>query len=71
MKEAGWATERASVFTRLRLLISECRATFKEGGIKAVWRRYGWKIFAVFFCYYLVRDVTIYILIPYLIAKHF
>lgn len=51
--------------------IQDCRATFKEGGIKAVIRRYGWKIFAIFFVYYLVRDVTLYILIPYLIAKHF
>ena len=54
-----------------RQAIQECRKTFKQGGFKAVIRRYGWKIFAVFFVYYLVRDVTLYILIPYFIAKSF
>lgn len=49
----------------------ECRLTFKEGGLKAVIRRYGWKIFVAFFAYYLIRDLTIYVLIPYLVAKHF
>jgi hypothetical protein len=60
-----------SVFATLRVAIQECKSTFKEGGFKAVVRRYGWKIFAVFFIYYLVRDLSLYVLLPYLIAKHF
>lgn len=51
--------------------LRECRATFKEGGFKAVVRRYGWKLFAVFFAYYLIRDAILYLLIPYLVAQHF
>lgn len=52
-------------------LLKECRQTLKEGGFKAVFRRYGWKIFAVFFVYYLIRDSILYLLIPYLLARHF
>jgi hypothetical protein len=51
--------------------LQECRSTFKDGGFKAVMRRYGWKIFAAFFAYYLVRDLILYVLVPYLIARHF
>jgi hypothetical protein len=52
-------------------MLQECRQTFKDGGVKAVIRRYGWKFFAVFFVYYLVRDLSLYVLLPYLVAKHF
>lgn len=51
-------------------VLSEVRKTFKEKGFKGVVKRYGWKIFAAFFAYYLVRDVTLYIIFPYLVAKH-
>jgi len=64
-------TKVRGFFSSGRQAIQDCRATFKEGGIRAVIRRYGWKVFAIFFVYYLVRDATLYILIPYLIAKHF
>ncbi len=36
----------------------------KRDGIKATFKKYGWKLFAVVFVCYLVRDVVIYILIP-------
>ncbi len=55
----------------IKALLGEVRVTFKESGMKGVVRRFGWKIFAIFFVYYLVRDSILYILIPYLIAKHF
>ena len=55
----------------LRGALQECRQTFKEGGFRAVFRRYGWKIFAVFFMYYLIRDLILYVLIPLLLAKYF
>lgn len=48
----------------------ECRQTFKTDGFKGVWRRYGWKIFAIFFFYYLIRDLLLYVLIPFLVAQH-
>lgn len=64
-------TKSRSLIASIRVTIQECKATFKEGGIRAVIKRYGWKIFAIFFFYYLIRDLTLYVLIPYLIAKHF
>lgn len=64
-------TKVRSLFSSGKQVLQECRRTFKEGGIKAVFRRYGWKIFAVFFIYYLIRDMTLYVFIPYMIAKHF
>jgi hypothetical protein len=50
-------------------ILLEVKQTFREGGFKAVTKRYGWKIFAAFFAYYLVRDVILYILLPWFIAN--
>lgn len=49
-------------------VLREAKQIFRESGLKGVIRRYGWKFFAVFFIYYLVRDVTIYILLPWYLA---
>lgn len=51
-------------------IIREFRATLKETGWRGAVKKYGWKLFAVLFVYYLVRDVTIYLLIPYLVSRH-
>jgi hypothetical protein len=40
------------------------RQIFKEEGLRATFRRFGWKLVVGLFTYYLVRDVTLYILIP-------
>lgn len=56
---------------RVKNLLLECRSEFKAGGIKSVFKKFGWKIFAIFFIYYLIRDLIIYLLIPYLVTKHF
>jgi hypothetical protein len=38
--------------------------------ILGLYRKYGWKAFIGIFLYYLIRDVTLYILIPmYLLSK--
>lgn len=50
-------------------VILEAKQVFREGGLKGVIRRYGWKFFAVFFIYYLIRDVTLYILLPLYLAN--
>jgi hypothetical protein len=71
MIAVGISSKFRSFFAAGRQLIQECKTTFKEGGFRAVIRRYGWKIFAVFFVYYLVRDLTLYVFIPYMIAKWF
>ena len=62
---------KRSFWLQIKGNFQECRQTFKEGGFRAVIRRYGWKIFAIFFSYYLVRDSILYLLIPYLVARHF
>ncbi len=62
-------SKNKSFFLTLKTLIQEVKSTFKTSGFKGVVKKYGWKIFAVFFAYYLIRDITIYILIPYLIVK--
>lgn len=50
-------------------ILKEIKATFKESGFKGVTQKYGWKLFAAVFVYYLVRDVTLYILLPYLVYR--
>lgn len=62
---------KTSVFSGIKIALNECLAAFKQGGIKAVIKRYGWKTFAAFFIYYLVRDLILYVLIPALFARHF
>ena len=60
-------------------LLAEVRGVFREGastggfkgGLRAVFKRYGWKILVIFFLYYLIRDSILYIFIPWLIARHF
>lgn len=65
------AQTKPGLFSTIKNTLSECKALFKQGGFKAVWKRYGWKIFAAFFIYYLIRDLTLYIVIPYLVVNHF
>ncbi len=35
---------------------------------KLLYKKYGWKLLLAVFCYYLIRDTILYIIIPYLIA---
>ena len=56
-------------------VLSELRNNSKKFGLKAaigkMFKKYGWKIGVVIFMYYLIRDVTLYIIIPYLVIKGF
>ncbi len=38
--------------------------------LKFLFRRYGWKLVAGVFLFYLIRDSIVYIIIPYLLARH-
>lgn len=49
--------------------ILEIRGVFREAGFRGILKRYGWKLIAAFFAYYLIRDISLYILLPYLITK--
>jgi len=52
-------------------LLRPVRQVFRTQGFRGIIRTYGWKAFLGFFCYYLVRDSILYLLIPYLVAKGF
>ncbi|MBI3557108.1 MAG: MFS transporter [Deltaproteobacteria bacterium] len=49
--------------------IVEARKTFRSRGFKGLLKTSGWKLLAAFFAYYLIRDITLYILLPWLAAK--
>lgn len=49
--------------------IREYVKIWKAEGFKELIRQKGWRVVAIVFFYYLIRDSTLYILIPYLIAK--
>lgn len=49
--------------------ILEWRAVWKEHGFKTFVKQKGWKVVAIFFLFYLIRDSIIYLLLPYLAAK--
>ena len=38
--------------------------------IKNFYKKYGWKAAVAIFMYYLVRDVSLYILLPWFIARN-
>jgi len=58
-----------SNWSKLKTLLGDMKKTWREAGIKGLYKKYGIKLFLAFFFYYLIRDVTIYILIPWWIAK--
>ncbi|HWU41882.1 MAG TPA: hypothetical protein VN132_00550 [Bdellovibrio sp.] len=51
-------------------MLKEFKTTFKENGFKGLRKKYGWKIFAGVVAYYLIRDITLYLVLPYLIASN-
>jgi len=44
---------------------------WKEQGFKELIKQKGWRVFAIIFFYYLIRDSFLYILLPYLAYKGF
>jgi MFS family permease len=58
-----------AVVWRARGFVHEATLTFRQGGLRGTFDRYGWKLFAGFFLFYLVRDVTLYMILPYLAAR--
>ena len=49
-------------------VLHELRTNTKESGlrqaIKMMFKKYGWKVGLAIFMYYLIRDVTLYIILP-------
>ncbi|MBC7386797.1 MAG: hypothetical protein H7301_11640 [Cryobacterium sp.] len=55
---------------RIRFTIRTVRTEMKENGLRGLFRRYGWRLFAFGIAYYLIRDIILYLFIPWLIARH-
>jgi hypothetical protein len=66
--ESGEARAAGRPFA-FRAFIREATRTFRAGGFRGLLRVYGWKLLVAFTLFYLVRDVTLYILLPYLAAR--
>jgi hypothetical protein len=53
--------------------LTELRSNTREFGLivamKMIFKQYGWKVAVALFMYYLIRDVILYIIIPYLVVK--
>ena len=53
--------------------LHELRANTRESGLKKalkiMFKKYGWKLGVAIFLYYLITDVKLYIILPYLIYK--
>jgi hypothetical protein len=53
--------------------LTELRSNTTEFGLiiamKMMFKKYGWKVGVALFMYYLIRDVILYIIIPYLVVR--
>ena len=53
----------------IKTLFVEMKMTWKNSGMKGLYRKYGFKLFAAFFIYYLVRDSFLYLFLPWYFAN--
>jgi hypothetical protein len=56
-------------FSAFRCWIRDATATFRTAGFKGILSTYGIRLLVAFVLFYLVRDVTLYIVLPYLAAR--
>ena len=53
--------------------LTELRLNTRKFGLitamKMLFKQYGWKVGVALFMYYLIRDVSLYIILPWLIAR--
>ena len=59
------------MFKALHELRKNTRESCIREAIRIMFKKYGWKLGLAIFMYYLIRDVTLYIIIPYLIYRGF
>lgn len=52
----------------LKDLFVQMKTTWKTAGFKGLYKQYGLKLFIAFFVYYLIRDIIIYIYLPWYFA---
>ena len=51
--------------------IRQLRQERREIGWRGLLKKHGWKAFAAFFAFYLVRDLILYVAVPLGLAKYF
>lgn len=49
--------------------MKEAVAVFRSTGFGGLLRTYGWKVVAALVAFYLIRDLTLYLLLPWLAAR--
>ncbi len=64
-EKSSWRSRMAPQF------IKDYVKIWKDQGFKELIKQKGWRVFAVIFFYYLIRDSILYILLPYLAYKGF
>ncbi len=52
----------------VKTLVVDMKGTWKESGLKGLYRKYGFKLVAAFFIYYLIRDSFLYLFLPWYFA---
>jgi hypothetical protein len=62
-----------AVFSEFKSDLKSVRQVLKDQGLrqgmKTLWKAYGWKMVAAVLAYYIVRDVTLYVILPALFVK--
>jgi hypothetical protein len=53
--------------TALKQSITDIFQTVKTDGVRATFKKHGWRAVALVVGYYLIRDLTLYVLIPGLV----
>jgi hypothetical protein len=51
--------------------IKRLRAEMREHGLKSAFKRGGWRLFAIVFVAYLVRDLLLYVVLPVMVYLGF
>lgn len=49
--------------------VKEMALSIKNDGLRTSFKKYGWRTVSLVVAYYLIRDISLYIVIPYLAAS--
>ena len=69
LTSAAGVVRTSVIFRWYKFVILDSIAIIRQYGFKEFVRRRGWKVIAIVFLYYLIRDSILYILLPYLVAR--
>jgi hypothetical protein len=58
-----------AIYYEIRSMRQTLKVQGLRKGARTLWKTYGWKMVAAVLAYYIVRDVTLYIILPALFVK--